>query len=73
MRFTLPLMLSEIEIVSSTLSALSPAPTCPTFDISADRYARGEGFWDPSHQACIKAIQKQNPIRALVREISINA
>ncbi|KAL8788410.1 MAG: hypothetical protein Q9195_007289 [Heterodermia aff. obscurata] len=63
----------SMQIVLDKLGALSPTSRCHTFDVSADGYARGEGF----SALCLKkssiAVSDELPIRAMIRGTAINA
>ena len=50
-----------------------PTSTCHTFDISADGYARGEGFAALYLQRLSGAIADGSPIRAVIRGTAVNA
>ena len=64
---------TDLQVYSSKLGALSSTSACHTFDVSADGYARGEGFGAILIKPLSRALQDSNPIRALIRGTSINA
>ncbi|KGO76199.1 Acyl transferase/acyl hydrolase/lysophospholipase [Penicillium italicum] len=62
-----------MQIMMNKLGALSSTSRCHTFDISADGYARGEGFAAIYLCKISTALDHGNPIRAVVRGTAINA
>ena len=63
----------SVQIVLDKLGALSPTSRCHTFDVSADGYARGEGFCALYLKKASIAVSDQLPIRAMIRGTAINA
>ena len=63
----------SLQIALNKLGALSPTSTCHTFDVSADGYARGEGFAALYLKKPSQAMRDGSPIRALVRGTAVNA
>lgn len=61
------------QLMMAKLGVLSPSSTCHTFDASADGYARGEGFAALYLTKMSTAINKEKPIRALLRGTAVNA
>lgn len=62
-----------MQIMLNKLGALSCTSRCHTFDISADGYARGEGFAAIYLCKIAMALDRGNPIRAVVRGTAVNA
>ena len=63
----------SMQIVLDKLGALSPTSRCHTFDVSADGYARGEGFSALYLKKSSVAVSAELPIRAMIRGTAINA
>jgi len=63
----------DAQIFTTKLGAVSPTSKCHTFDISADGYARAEGFGAIYLKRSTDAQAKGDPIRALVRGTAFNA
>ena len=63
----------SMQIVMDKLGVLSPTSRCHTFDVSADGYARGEGFCALYLKKSSIAVSDQSPIRAMIRGTAINA
>ncbi|KAK3178717.1 Type I Iterative PKS [Lepraria neglecta] len=63
----------SMQIVLDKLGALSPTSRCHTFDVSADGYARGEGFVALYLKKSSVAVLDGLPIRAMIRGTAVNA
>ena len=63
----------SMQIVLDKLGALSPTSRCHTFDVSADGYARGEGFAAIYLKKSSIAVSDGLPIRAMIRGTAVNA
>ncbi|KAK2764515.1 Type I Iterative PKS [Arachnomyces sp. PD_36] len=63
----------SLQMTLDKLGALSPTSTCHTFDISADGYARGEGFAALYLKKATLAVGDGSPIRAFIRGTAVNA
>jgi acyl transferase domain-containing protein len=57
----------------SAYGALSPDGLCKTFDSSADGYGRGEGVNAILIKRLDLALQKEDPVRAVIRATAINS
>ena len=63
----------EMQLLTSSLGALSATSKCHTFDASADGYGRGEGFGALYMKKHSAALRERHPIRALIRGTAINS
>lgn len=61
------------QITLNKLGALSETSTCHSFDVSADGYARGEGFGALYLRKAQVAANEGSVIRAIIRGTAINA
>ncbi|KAI1426421.1 hypothetical protein F5Y12DRAFT_713150 [Xylaria sp. FL1777] len=62
-----------LQIAVDKLGALSPTSRCHTFDVSADGYARSEGFAALYLKRLPAALASGSPIRAVIRGTAVNA
>lgn len=63
----------DAQLFTTKLGAVSPTSHCHTFDISADGYARAEGFGALYLKRTSVAVAQKDPIRAVIRGTSFNA
>jgi acyl transferase domain-containing protein len=63
----------EMQLLTSSLGALSATSQCHTFDASADGYGRGEGFGALYIMSYTDALRGEYPIRALIRATAANS
>ncbi|KAI1211541.1 thiolase-like protein [Annulohypoxylon truncatum] len=62
-----------LQIALDKFGALSPTSRCHTFDVSADGYARGEGFAALYLKRLPGVVTDGSPIRAVIRGTAVNA
>lgn len=62
----------DTQILSSALGAISATSKCHTFDAMADGYARADGFGVIYITKLSKALERGDPIRAIIRGSSVN-
>ncbi len=67
------IMSPEMQLLSTKLGALSPTSKCHTFDDRADGYARGEGIGVLVLMRTSDAVEKNLPLRAIVRGTAVNS
>ena len=63
----------ECQMFSSALGIISKTLRCNTFDIAADGYARADGIGALYIKSLKQAISNNDPVRAVVRGIAMNA
>ncbi|PGH13223.1 hypothetical protein AJ79_03781 [Helicocarpus griseus UAMH5409] len=63
----------EAHLMSSRLGAISKTSRCHTFDASADGYARADGFCATYITRLSTALERNLPIRAVIRGTAIGA
>lgn len=67
------IMEPTMQIMMNKLGALSSTSACHTFDLAADGYARAEGFAALYLTKFQDAVEREYPIRALIRGTAVNA
>lgn len=63
----------DAQVFTTKLGAVSRTSHCHTFDVTADGYARAEGFGAIYLKKLPDALMQGNPVRAVIRGTSFNA
>ena len=63
----------ECQVFCSAIGSVSNTSRCHTFDLAADGYARADGIGTLYIKSLRKAINDNDPIRAVIRGTAINA